>query len=254
MFDERSFMYYQSIFSYLLILSSLTFTAHIYATENPAARTEIWAPVPKSVNINQQGIPSDAIVIFDGSNFSALQSENGSKVLWDLHDEIMTVTPDTGDIVTKESFCDAQFHVEWRAPIERYGKSNQEWGNSGLKIQERYEVQILHSVDNPTYVNGQAGAIYKQFAPLVNASLKAGEWQTYDIIYKAPRFNQQNQLVSPAYITLLHNGVLVQNHAELQGKTLNVGDPRYLAHGCAPLKIQEHTATVSFRNIWARKL
>ena len=241
-------------YSLFFLFYCLVFVMPSYAVENPAARTEVWEPVPKSVSINEQGVPSDAIVIFNGSDFSALESENGSTVSWALDDKIMTIKPDAGDIVTKESFCDAQFHVEWRAPMARYGESNQHWGNSGLKIQERYEVQILHSVNNPTYVNGQAGAIYKQFAPLVNASLNAGEWQTYDIIYTAPRFNQQNKLTSPAYITLLHNGVLVQNHTEIKGKTLNVGDPSYLAHGCAPLKIQEHTATVSFRNIWARKL
>jgi hypothetical protein len=254
MFDERSFMFYQSIYSYLFILSSLTFTAHIYATENPAARTEIWKPIPELVSLNHKGVPSDAIIIFDGSDFSALQGKDGSKVSWNIDDGVMIVKPDAGDIQTKESFCDAQFHIEWRAPLERYGKSNQHWGNSGLKIQDRYEVQILHSLNNPTYVNGQAGSIYKQYPPLVNASLKAGEWQTYDIIFTAPRFNQKEELISPAYITLLHNGVLVQNHVEVKGKTLNVGDPSYLAHGCAPLKIQEHTATVSFRNIWARKL
>lgn len=246
-------MSYSNCF-FSVILSFLVFVMPSYAAENPAAKTEVWSPIPEPVSINQQGIPSDAIVIFNGSDFSALESENGSTVSWELDDKIMTIKPDAGDIVTKESFCDAQFHVEWRSPMARYGESNQHWGNSGLKIQERYEVQILHSVNNPTYVNGQAGAIYKQSAPLVNASLNAGEWQTYDIIYTAPRFNQQNKLTSPAYITLLHNGVLVQNHTEIKGKTLNVGDPSYLAHGCAPLKIQEHTATVSFRNIWARKL
>jgi hypothetical protein len=247
-------MFTQSKFVGLCVLSGLTLSSTCYGAENPAKRTEVWSPIPKTVTSNQQGIPSDAIIIFDGSDFSALQSQDGSKVTWDLDDKVMTVRPDAGDIITKESFCDAQFHIEWRAPIERYGESNQHWGNSGLKIQEQYEVQILHSVSNPTYVNGQAGAIYKQYAPLVNASLNAGEWQTYDIIYTAPRFNQQKQLTSPAYITLLHNGVLVQNHTEIKGKTLNVGDPSYIAHGCAPLKIQEHTATVSFRNIWARKL
>ena len=241
-------------YAFLLILNFFVFSVSSCAAENPAARTEVWAPVPEVVSVNQQGIPSDAIVIFDGTDFSSLQAQDGSKVTWDLDDKVMTVKPGAGDIITKESFCDVQFHVEWRTPMKRYGESSQHWGNSGLKIQERYEVQILHSVNNPTYVNGQAGAIYKQSAPLVNASLNAGEWQTYDIIYTAPRFNQQKKLTSPAYITLLHNGVLVQNHTEIKGKTLNVGDPSYLAHGCAPLKIQEHTAKVSFRNLWARKL
>ncbi len=247
-------MFSQFKFFGLCTLSGLTLISACHGAENPAKRTEVWSPIPKTVTFNQQGIPSDAIIIFDGSDFSALQSQDGSIVTWDLDDKVMTVRPDAGDIITKESFCDAQFHIEWRVPIERYGESNQHWGNSGLKIQEQYEVQILHSVNNSTYVNGQAGAIYKQYAPLVNASLNVGEWQTYDIIYTAPKFNKQNQLTSPAYITLLHNGVLVQNHTEIKGKTLNVGDPSYIAHGCAPLKIQEHRATVSFRNIWARKL
>ena len=247
-------MFLQSKYYPLLFLPILIFSSVGKTTENPAKRTELWQPIPKPVALDNQDIPSDAVVIFNGLDFSALQSQDGSNVSWDLHDGVMTVKPDAGDIVTKDSFCDAQFHVEWKVPLERYGKSNQHWGNSGLKIQEKYEVQILHSVDNPTYVNGQAGAIYKQYPPLVNASFNAGRWQTYDIIYTAPRFDDKQQLLSPAYITLLHNGVLVQNHAALLGKTLNVGDPSYTVHGCAPLKIQEHTAKVSFRNIWARKL
>ncbi|MEP2652921.1 MAG: DUF1080 domain-containing protein [Paraglaciecola sp.] len=223
-------------------------------SESTAKRTEVWEPIPRSVAIGQQGIPTDAIIIFNGNSFDALKHEDSSSVSWELQNGIMTVKPSSGDIVTRASFCDAQFHVEWRVPMSRYGDSNQHWGNSGLKIQERYEIQILHSVDNPTYVNGQAGAIYKQYAPLVNASLDAGEWQTYDIIFTAPRFDEHKVLTSPAFITLFHNGVLVQNHVEVKGTTKNVGDPSYTAHGCAPLIIQEHTASVSFRNIWARKL
>lgn len=245
MFNRK--LCYLSLFYFGLTFSS-------FASEDPAKRTEQWQPIPKPVSISSQGVPSDAIVIFDGSDFDELQSTDGSPVTWDLKNGVMTVKPDTSDIVSKEHFCDAQFHVEWRAPLTRYGESNQHWGNSGLKIQDRYEVQILHSMDNPTYVNGQAASIYKQYAPLVNASFDAGEWQTYDIIYTAPRFDKKQQLVSPAYMTVLHNGVLVQNHAQVLGKTLNVGEPSYTAHGCAPLRIQEHTAKVSFRNIWARKL
>lgn len=224
-------MFVQSRYNCLLVLSVLIFTSIGKANANQAKQTEVWEPIPKSIMLNQQSVPSDAVVIFDGSGFEALESKDGSKVSWELQNGIMTVKPNAGDIVTKESFCDAQFHVEWRAPLERYGKSNQQWGNSGLKIQDRYEVQILHSVNNPTYVNGQAASIYKQHPPLVNASLDAGEWQTYDIVYTAPRFNQQKILVSPAYMTLLHNGVLVQNHSEIKGKTLNVGTPSYVAHG-----------------------
>lgn len=247
-------MFVKSKFVYLLGLSVLSATVSSIPLENPAKLTEVWQPKPELVTFDKTGVPSDAIVLFAGYGFSALQSVDGLAVDWDIQDGVMTVKPEAGDIVTKESFCDAQFHVEWRAPLSRYGDSNQHWGNSGLKIQDRYEVQILHSFNNPTYVNGQAASVYKQYPPLVNASLEAGEWQTYDIVYTAPRFNAQKKLVSPAYITLLHNGVLVQNHVEIKGKTLNVGDPSYEAHGCAPLRIQEHTATVSFRNIWVRKL
>lgn len=247
-------MFSQFTYSSLFIITLLVFSIESSSAENPAKRTELWRPVPKQITFDHQKVPSDAIVIFDGTQVSALQHQDGSNISWEVDKGVLTVKPDAGDIQTKESFCDAQFHIEWRAPLERYGKSNQHWGNSGLKIQDRYEVQILHSLNNPTYVNGQAGSIYKQYPPLVNASLKAGEWQTYDIIYTAPRFSQQKKLISPAYITLLHNGILVQNHEEVKGKTLNVGDPSYTAHGCAPLKIQEHTAKVSFRNIWARKL
>jgi hypothetical protein len=247
-------MFVKSKFVCLLGLSVLSAAVSSIPVENPAKLTEVWQPIPELVTFDKVGVPSDAIVLFAGNGFSALQSVDGSAVNWDSQDGVMTVKPGAGDIVSKDSFCDAQFHVEWRAPLQRYGKSNQHWGNSGLKIQDRYEVQILHSVNNSTYVNGQAASIYKQHAPLVNASLDAGEWQTYDIIYKAPRFDKQQKLISPAYITLLHNGVLVQNHVEVKGKTLNVGEPSYIAHGCAPLRIQEHKATVSFRNIWARKL
>src|SRR5690606_26626101 len=145
-------------------------------------------------------------------------------------------------------------HVEWMSPTDTEGREGQGRGNSGIFLQERYEVQVLDSYQNSTYPNGQAASIYKQHIPLANATRAPGVWQTYDIIYRAPRFTDQGALESPAYVTVLHNGVLVQNHVEVQGPTAWIGHPPYEAHGCASLQLQDHGDPVRFRNIWVRKL
>ncbi len=167
----------------------------------------------------------------------------------------MTVERGSGGIRTRQDFCDVQLYLEWRAPAEIDGMQGQDRGNSGVFLQERYEIQVLDSYDNETYPNGQAASVYKQHIPLVNASRPPGEWQSYDILYTAPRFDESGELASPAYVTVLHNGVLAQHHVEIQGTTEWIGEPDYdEAHGCAPIYLQDHDAAVSFRNIWVREL
>lgn len=218
-----------------------------------AAKTEVWAPVPPVVTAAEGQAPSDAIQLLD-QDLSQWQSVNtGAKAQWAMADGVLTVKPGTGDIRTKAAFCDIQLHLEWRVGNDRMDKEGQLRNNSGIFLQEMYEIQILDSYQNNTYPNGQAGAVYKQTIPLVNATRPTGEWQHYDIIYTAPRFDGE-QRVSPGYVTVLHNGVLVQNHTEISGTTEWIGQPQVKAHGCLPLKLQDHGDNVSFRNIWLRKL
>ena len=161
--------------------------------------------------------------------------------------------PGSKDIETIQQFDDYQLHIEFRTPAEVKGTS-QGRGNSGIFMQGKYELQVLDNYDNRTYSNGQAGAIYKQTMPLVNACSKPGEWQTYDIVYTSPKFNKDSMIITPAYITVLHNGVLVQNHTPIYGTTPYIGQPHYEVHGKGPIKLQDHDNTTSFRNIWIREL
>lgn len=216
--------------------------------------TEVWTPVPAIVAAPVGGAPSDAIVLFDGRDVSAWESEQGGRVPWSVADGALTVVPGSKGIRTRQSFCDIQLHVEWRTPVETKGFEGQNRGNSGIFLQSLYELQVLDSYNNATYANGQAGSIYKQAMPLVNASRAPGHWQSYDIIWKAPRFLQGGGLISPARITVLHNGVLVQDDTVLAGKTEYIGAPSYAPHACAPLYLQEHDSKVSYRNIWVREL
>ncbi|WP_259152493.1 DUF1080 domain-containing protein [Xanthomonas sp. 3793] len=218
------------------------------------AKTEVWTPVPATVATPPGGAPSDAIVLFDGKDLSAWESEQGGRAPWSVADGALTVVPGSKGIRTRQRFCDIQLHVEWRTPAATRGFEGQQRGNSGIFLQELYELQVLDSYDNPTYANGQAGAIYKQAIPLVNASRAPGAWQAYDIVWKAPRFSQGGGLISPARITVLHNGVLVQDNTVLSGKTEYIGAPSYAPHGCAPILLQEHDSKVSYRNIWVRAL
>ncbi|WP_303638273.1 3-keto-disaccharide hydrolase [Stenotrophomonas tuberculopleuritidis] len=217
-------------------------------------RTEVWTPVPAVVATPVGKPPSDAIVLFDGKDVSAWESEQGGRVPWTVADGAMTVVPGSKGIRTRQRFCDVQLHVEWRTPTDTQGFDGQNRGNSGIFLQERYELQVLDSYHNPTYANGQAGSLYKQAMPLVNASRAPGQWQAYDILWKAPRFSAGGGLVSPARITVLHNGVLVQDDTVLAGKTEYIGAPSYAPHGCEPLYLQEHDSRVSYRNIWVREL
>ena len=219
--------------------------------------TEIWFPVPAKVTpgATPGAPPSDAIVLFDGKNLDAWKSaKTGGAAGWNVVNGEMIVGPGTGDIQTKAGFGDVQLHLEWCGPNLQPDKVNQDRGNSGVFLQDVYEVQVLDNFENKTYVNGMVGSIYKQYPPLVNATLPAETWNVYDIVYAAPRFAADGSLVSPARVTVLHNGVLVQNNAALKGGTTYIGAPSYRPHGDMPLRLQDHGHLVRYRNIWLRKL
>ena len=225
--------------------------------------TEVWTPVPKIITPGRTNAdaPSDAVVLFDGKNLDAwVSAGDKSPAQWTVANGVMTVKKSAGDIMTKRSFTNYQIHLEWQIPADITGK-DQARGNSGIYLAYMgdggYELQILDSYQNTTYVNGQAGSMYKQFAPLVNAMRKPGEWQTYDVVWMAPTFNADGSVKTPATVTAFHNGVLVQNHVALKGVTLYIGQPTYKAHGPAPILLQAHgdpSAPISFRNIWVREL
>lgn len=249
----------------LIMTASVLFSTLLFAQAKPED-TEIWQPVPKVVTPGTltNDRPSDAIVLFDGKNLDQwVSTKDPSKTAeWTVADNVMTVDKSKGNIQTKESFNNYQLHLEWRVPANITG-TGQGRGNSGLFLASPgsgdagYELQILDSYNNATYVNGQAGSIYKQNPPLVNACKKPGEWQTYDVIWTAPTFKNDGSLQSPARVTVFHNGVLIQNNYELQGQTLYIGKPSYTKHGAAPIKLQAHgdkSEPVSFRNIWIRPL
>jgi hypothetical protein len=217
-----------------------------------AAKTEVWEPVPAVVSAKKNEVPSDAIPLL-ASDMSAWTSVKGGEAKWDFANGELTVKPGAGDIKTKQGFCDVQLHVEWKVPQPEPGMEGQQRNNSGIFFQQRYEVQVLDSYNNATYPNGQAGSVYKQTIPLVNAMRAPGEWQEYDIIFKAPVFDG-DLLESPGYVTVIHNGVVVQNHVEIQGTTEWIGAPKYKAHGCEPIQLQDHGNLVSFRNMWVREL
>lgn len=227
----------------------------VYAQITDPKATEVWEPVPRLVTAGvSTAPPSDAIVLFDGKNLSEWVSEKDSTAAaWTISDGAMTVAPQKGGIRTKRSFGDVQLHLEFRTPAVVKGEG-QGRGNSGVFLQSRYELQVLDNYQNKTYSNGQVGSIYKQSIPLVNAVRQPGEWQTYDIIYTAPRFNSDSIRTAPGYITVLHNGVLIQNHTEIKGTSEYIGLPKNIAHGKAPLMLQDHGDLVSYRNIWVREL
>ncbi|HLA73468.1 MAG TPA: DUF1080 domain-containing protein [Steroidobacteraceae bacterium] len=218
--------------------------------------TEVWFPVPAKVTPGAApgAPPSDAIILFDGKNVDAWKSAKGGDAKWTVANGEMVVAPGTGDIQTKAAFGDVQLHVEWWDPELPADKVNQDRGNSGIFLQDVYEVQVLDNFKNPTYVNGMVGSIYKQFPPLVNAAWPAEHWQTYDIVWTAPRFAADGSLTSPARVTVLLNGILVQNNSVLKGGTAYIGAPSYLPHGDMPIRLQDHSHLVRYRNIWLRKL
>lgn len=223
------------------------------------AMTEFWTPQPKVVtpgDIKTNSAPSDAIVLFDGTNLSAWKSANGGEADWKVHNGVFTVDKSKGDILTKQSFGSFQLHLEWCVPKNITG-SSQGRGNSGVFLQDKYEVQILDNYNNETYANGQAGSIYKQVMPLANAMRKPGEWNVYDIIYNAPIFNEDGTYRVRPTVTVIQNGVLLLNNFVIQGTTEYIGLPRVVPHGDGPIRLQMHgdpSEPISFRNIWLREL
>ena len=219
--------------------------------------SEYWSPQPKLVAPGEgMSAPSDAIILFDGRNLNEWQNDKGDAAGWKVEDGILTVDKSQGDILTRRTFSSFQLHLEWRIPENISGES-QARGNSGVYLQDKYEVQILDSYNNPTYVNGQAGSIYKQAPPLVNAMCAPGEWNTYDIIFTAPLFREDGTYLYHPYVTVIQNGVVVQNHTEIQGTTEYIGFPRTVKHGEGPIRLQSHgdpSEPISFRNIWIRKM
>jgi hypothetical protein len=222
--------------------------AAVHLTAGEYVSGKVW-PEPKIIEPGDATrAPSDAIVLFDGKSLSAWQGGEN----WIVRDGI--AIPQKEGITTKQEFGSCQLHVEWATP-EKVEGSGQGRGNSGVYLMNRYELQILDSYDNKTYFDGQCGAIYKQFPPLVNACRKPGQWQSYDILFEAPQFDKSGKLLKPAYATVLQNGVVVQNHVALEGGTFWDQAPKYTAHPAKmPLHLQFHGNPVRFRNIWIREL
>ena len=246
----------------MIILTALLALAQQLRPEE----TEIWTPEPPVVQPAPPATaapPSDAIVLLGpGTGLREWASMAGEAANWTFADGVVTVNKGTGNIQTKRSFGSYQLHLEWRIPQGITG-NDQGRGNSGLFLASTgagdagYELQILDSYRNKTYVNGQAGSVYKQHPPLANAMRPPGEWQSYDVLWTAPAFNQDGSLKSPARLTAFHNGVLIQNDVELAGETVWQGRPQYKPHGPSPIKLQDHNdpnAPISFRNIWVREL
>jgi hypothetical protein len=219
------------------------------------ADTEVFSPVPPVVSAPDHGVPSDAVVLFDGTSLDAWEAYKGDQPApWSVEGGAMVIVPHSGDIRTKRSFGDIQLHLEFRTPAKVVG-SSQGRGNSGVFFMGLYELQVLDSYNNPTYVNGQAGAVYKQTPPLVNPARPPGEWQSYDAVWLAPRFSADGQVLRPAHLTLFYNGVLVQYNTTVLGPTRNVGHPHYFVHPeRLPLVLQEHHNPDAYRNIWVREL
>lgn len=239
----------RNLLSLLFVSSFLAISVGLFAADNAGAEPPKVDPGPVG------GPPSDAIILFDGKDLSQWVNDKGGPADWTVTNGVVIVRG-KNQMFTKQPFGDCQLHVEWATPNPPSKKTGQARGNSGIYIQSRYEVQVLDSWNNPTYFNGQAGAVYKQYAPLVNASRKPGEWQTYDVIFHAPRFADDGKVLKPARVTVLHNGVLVQDNVEIKGLTHNDGGPsHYEKHNLKePLRLQNHGSPVRFRNIWIREL
>jgi hypothetical protein len=254
-----------------MLLAVAWVVARIAAQETSAVSarpedTEIWEPVPRVVTPTAAlggAPPADAVVLFDGTDLKEwVAVRDGGVAGWNVADGVLVVSKSAGNIETRRRFADYQLHLEWRIPAGVTG-TGQARGNSGVFLASTgrgdrgYELQIVDSHENATYVNGMAGSIYKQSPPLVNASRKPGEWQSYDVIWTAPRFRADGALAAPARVTVLFNGVLVQNGFELRGETVYIGAPSYEPHGRAPIKLQAHddpSEPIAFRNIWVREL
>ena len=250
----------------LIFSTAILFTTFSFGQQIDPKLTEVYAPVPPKVKPgkNNTDAPSDAIVLFGGKNLDEWVSTKDSSqpAMWTVTKGAITVKKGTGNIQTKKLFTNYQLHIEWRIPANITG-SGQARGNSGVFLaatgpgDEGYEIQVLDCFDNTTYVNGQTGSIYKQTIPLANVCKKPGEWQSYDIIWTAPRFNEDGTVKTAARVTAIQNGVLVQNNTEVKGITVYRGQPYYKKHGPAPIKLQDHgdpSEPISYRNIWVREL
>ncbi len=244
---------------YYLLLCSVLFSLAASAQEEEKEMfpyvTEVYLDVPVVTPGEMNAPPSDAIVLFDGKSLNEWKKAGKDSLpAWNIENGELVVAPKKGGIETKRSFGDVQLHIEWLSPVMR-GETGQGYGNSGIFLMGKYELQVLNSYGNETYSNGQAGSIYKQHAPLVNASKPPGTWQAYDIIFTAPKFSEKGTLITPARITVFHNGVLIQNNVSIQGGTAFKGLPKYSKHpDKLPLTLQDHTDPVRFRNIWIREL
>ena len=241
----------------VIICAAIIANTNLFAQKDPPT-TEIWKPEVKVVTPGKTNTdaPSDAIILFNGTTASGWKHSNGDEAKWTVADNALTIKPGTGGIETKQKFGDCQLHIEWRIDKNVKGE-NQDRGNSGIFLMGRYELQVLDNYNNinKTYVNGQAGSMYKQTPPLVNVCKAPGEWQTYDIVFTAPRFSDNGSVVIPAHITVIQNGVLVQNNTTIWGNTEYIGSPFYEKHDAKePLMLQDHSHLTSFRNIWIREL
>ncbi|HYV98899.1 MAG TPA: DUF1080 domain-containing protein [Gemmatimonadaceae bacterium] len=243
------------------LLTLLAFTPIVSAAQSPLGSWPQHSkdrPKPPIVTPGRSNLPlpppADATVLFDGSSLAQWGDANGGPAKWKIVDGAMEVVAGTGSLVTRASFGDVQLHIEWMAPNPPHGE-DQDRGNSGVFFMGKYELQVLDSYGNITYADGQAGALYGQFPPLVNASRPPGEWQSYDVVFHRPHFDASGKVTAPARFTVFHNGVLVQDNMELVGPTANMRRPPYEAHADKlPLSLQDHGHPVRFRNIWVREL
>jgi len=213
-------------------------------------------PQPTPVNPAQQpgGPPSDAIVLFDGKDLSQWTGPDGKQPGWKVEDGYMEIVPKSGCLYTKEPFGDCQLHIEWCC-IDKPDGKGQNTGNSGVYFMNQYELQVLNSSGNTTYADGQAGALYGQYPPLVNVSLPANQWQSYDVVFRRPIFSDKGKLLTPATITVFQNGVVVQDSTVIWGATVHAKRATYAAHADKlPLMLQDHSELVRYRNIWIRLL
>lgn len=253
----------------LKLLSTFLLVFEIFARAQATVPVIGWKPndrnrpqpaqITPTASTDQHSVdaPSDAIVLFNGHDLSQWEEARGGPPLWKVRDGYMEVVPGAGSIQTRKSFGNCQLHVEWQIPDPAQG-TDQDRGNSGVKMMEHYEIQVLDSYNNPTYADGIAGAVYSEYPPLVNPSLAPGHWQSYDIIFHAPQFGTDKKLIAPATATVLYNGVVAQDHVLLTGPTGVEDDgtrPDYKAHASRlPVLLQEHNCIVRFRNLWVREL
>lgn len=246
---------------FLLVFGSHVIAQNVVKDYSKAEATEIWEPTPKIVEPGKEpnAPPSDAIILFDGKSQAHWEaSKDGSANPWNVINGVLTTKMGAGNIQTRQKFGDCQLHIEFLMYPSEAGavKGHLNEGNSGVFLQERYEIQIYDSHQNESkiYVNGQCGSVYKQSIPLVNSTNKRGEWNIYDIYYTAPKFRYNGSVEKPAFVTVVQNGVLIINHFEIQGTIQHTGIPRYEPHEKASILLQEHQAKVGFRNIWIREL